>query len=111
MKNIFILLIITSLNSFSQNNNCENISNLVSEKGTEVFKDEVFVGGARFLEKVEFKILNNKYYALVKFDNNYKVYVYCELPKSSLDSFKNDRYIDKGKRYHKYIKPFKCDCN
>lgn len=64
-----------------------------------------------FLKEVHFYTApESPIYVVVKFYQNPRYYIYCEVPGFEVDNFLPESYLTYGEKFNEYIAPYKCNC-
>lgn len=121
MKKIgLIIMLIISINMFSQQVSCNELINYVENNGTELSEvSTIQLLNSSWLNEVKQYKINDNYVVVaeIKKDNVgvlTKKYIFCGITKSDWEYFYDGLYdigSTYGERFHKYILKKQCDCN
>jgi len=94
---------------------CIELYGLVQVKGTQLESLSNRVMNSDWLNEVKVYRYQNKLFVSANIkDVTTKTYLFCNIPDSNWDRFKNGGLYDSnsyGERFHKYVFEYKCDCN
>lgn len=106
-----------SIYTHAQNVSCEQLVRTV-ESETTFYDDILWVNliSSEFLEEVKAYQYKDALFVIAKFKREptaifSKKYVFCGVPSSNWNAFKNGIGDSYGERFHKYIMDYLCNCN
>lgn len=113
-----VILLLFSLNGFSQNVSCEELLNFVKTEATFVGTVSSYLMDSSWLNEVTAYSYDGKYYIIAKIkkdEYSYSTtsYVFCSVPYMNWSNFRTGSYGDSksyGERFHKYIIDYQCNC-
>jgi len=114
---IFGILLALSINTYSQNNSCEELMDFIKTKGYYSTSLSNYTMDSSWLRKVTKYTYEYKNYIIAEikeseYSYSTKKYIFCEIPDSNWRSFQNGGYGDSyGERFWKYIKDYQCNCD
>jgi hypothetical protein len=115
-KVVTLFSILISFTTLGQNNitsygfDCNNYEDALEDYGDKLYSLSDWNMQSSAINEFTAYTLNGKYYAIVRFKSSNQDYVYCELPKKNLESFKSKDEPSYGKKFYRYINSYKCDC-
>ncbi|MGV6830325.1 MAG: hypothetical protein ACWA5P_02025 [bacterium] len=111
---LFVKLSLIFTLFFNQNIKCEDYKKLIKSEGKEISNlNEEYLHSSWLYNIKAYKYEGDIYVISVfkrKNSVNSKEYLYCKIPSSKWNSFKNTEGSF-GSEFNKKIKPYKCDCN
>ncbi|WP_106793056.1 hypothetical protein [Aquimarina sp. Aq78] len=121
MKKIFLKAILLSFlsstpNIQAQEISCSELIDFIKTKGYYTGKIDSYILDSSWLYKVTTYTYNYKTFiiAMIKrneYTSSIDTYIFCGVPSSNWNNFKHGGYNDSyGKRFHKYIMEYKCNC-
>lgn len=113
-----IILLLYSINSFSQKMSCDELLNFVKTEGRYVSSVSSYSMDSSWLKEVTAYSYDGKYYVIAKikkdeYSYSANTYVFCGIPYSNWSNFQYGSYGDSksyGERFHKYIIDYQCSC-
>ncbi len=112
-----IVFLFQSSYTYTQNVSCEQLVRSV-ESETTFYDDILWVNlvYSEFLEEVKAYQYKDGLFVIAKFKREPtaifgKKYIFCGVPPSNWNAFKNGIGDTYGKRFHKYIMDYLCNCN
>jgi hypothetical protein len=120
MKHLFTLFLFAfSINITAQSVSCDELVDFIETKGMYSNSVSSYTLDSSWLTKVTLYSYNMNYFVVANIKTNEysytsKPYIFCGIPYSNWQRFQTGSYGDTdsyGERFHKYIFPYKCDCN
>jgi hypothetical protein len=114
---IALLLVMITGTSFSQNVSCENLMRAVKSEASYYGEVSSFtLISSEFLKEVKAYDYEGTLFVIATFQpksNEFfpRTYIFCGIPYSNWNSFKNGFNGSYGERFHQYIIDYVCNCN
>jgi hypothetical protein len=103
--------LLLSTNSYSQDVSCNELLNIIKTEGYYKTSLSSYTLNSSWLSEVTAYTYDSQVYVITKIRGN--TYIYCGVPNQNWSNFQYGSYGDSqsyGKRFHKYIINYKCDC-
>ncbi|MFL0354743.1 hypothetical protein [Xanthomarina sp. GH4-25] len=113
-----ILVLFVSLNTFSQEVACSDLVNYIKQKGYSNGTVSSYTLDSEWLYEVKAYSYDYDIYVIAKiktseYSYSTNTYIFCGIPSYNWSNFQYGGYGDSdsyGKRFHKYIMDYKCNC-
>ncbi|WP_074406090.1 hypothetical protein [Aquimarina megaterium] len=113
-----IIFLVVHNKCIAQQVDCNELIDLIKSKGYYTGKVDSYILDSSWLYKVTAYTYNYKTFVIAMIKRNEysystDTYIFCGVPSSNWNNFKHGGYYDSdsyGKRFHKYIMEYKCNC-
>jgi len=112
-----LFLVLKSSTLFSQNISCENLMRTVKSEASYYGEvSSITLIGSEFLKEVKAYEYEGTLFVIATFQPRPneifpRTYIFCGIPSSDWNSFKNGWNGSYGERFHQYIIDYVCNCN